>query len=153
MPERVSIPQVEVDEFDYAIAVARIKKSSEPLGPLEIILRDLSTREVKREEFGCPNYLYREDQCLIVSFNKTWRPYLDNTRGYNVGEQRWFIPRGTALLERVAGAMRALDEGQPGGRTFLCAEGALRNIGTANCWLVEWALEGESVILRQRENR
>lgn len=125
----------EVAEFDLAIAVACIRKSQDRLGPTVASGLDA-------EDFSLPDYFYSRG-CLVISFDRSWYPYLDNTRGYNRGEQRWHVPKNTNLLIRVADSMKACNRAQPGGRTLLCRKGALlaSNLQT---WLLEWTLESDS---------
>src|SRR5712692_525074 len=74
---------------------------------------------------------YRSDGCLVLSFDGGWYPFLDNTQGYNRGPQRWYVPKMSRLLARVAHAMQTPEQkrfsgGRPGGRVFLHSTGVVR---------------------------
>lgn len=49
-----------------------------------------------------PSYFMAEDGSLVISFDSGWYPFLCNTRGYNTGPQRWYIPKVSRLIARVA---------------------------------------------------
>jgi len=103
-----------------------------------------------------PNYFYDRTDCLVVSFDGSWYPFLDNTQGYNRRPQRWYIPKISGLLARVAQEMqtpgqRHLGGGPPGGRVFLHTGGALRRLANEEeMVLVKWELPKESFFLRNR---
>jgi hypothetical protein len=108
------------------------------------------------ETCSAPYYFYSSDGRLVVSFDGRWYLFLDNTREYNRGPQRWYIPKRSELLARVGQAMRVpeqcrFSQGQPGGRVFLHSACALRHPASmAEFELLTWRLPAESCFLGDR---
>jgi len=76
---RVVVPSIlvsaeDVDDFDAAIAFARILR-------WEQRLEHTLPHEPNIKGFAVPDYFYRSDGCLVISFDGGWYPFLDNTRG------------------------------------------------------------------------
>jgi hypothetical protein len=138
----------DVDKFDQAIAVACILHSEEPLEQKLPCEPDI-------KGYAIPKYFYRDDGCLVISFDGYWYPFLDSSKGYNRGPQRWYIPKISHLIARAGLAMRTPEQGRssdgrPGGRLFFHASGVLKR-GDVN--LLTWTLAKESAYLRGRVDR
>lgn len=145
MDETLVISAAEIHEFDVAIATACLLKSEQ-----RIEHRLPEQRQI--HEYSLPCYFRRGDGCVVMSFDGAWYPFLDSTRGYNRGPQRWYIPKMSQLIVRVALALQSPDQrrksgGIPGGRDFLHSDGVLRS---GNATLMRWKLERESNYLRVR---
>jgi hypothetical protein len=95
---RNSVPLIkfstaDVEQFDKAIAVACMTQSEDRL-------ENKLPTGLRAKEYGVPDYFYRSDGCLVLSFDGGWYPFLDNTQGYNRGLQRWYVPKTSQLLAR-----------------------------------------------------
>ncbi len=138
----------DVERFDLAITVACMTQS-------EHRFEYKITAGVQIKEYAVPDYFY-SDGCLVVSFDGSWYPFLDNTRGWNRGPQRWYIPKISQLLARVAHAMqtpeqRRIAAGWSGGRVFLHATGVIRRPASMKeIELLTWHLPKRSAYLHAR---
>src|SRR5207237_660057 len=74
----------DVEQFDNAIAVACMPHSEDRL-------ENKLPARLPVKEYGVPDYFYRSDGCLVLSFDGGWYPFLDNTQGYNRGLLRWYV--------------------------------------------------------------
>jgi hypothetical protein len=137
----IFVSPAEINEFDLAIATACMLKSEDRLG------KDVLSIPDNRPMM--PRYFYRKDLCLVLSFDVSWYPFLDNTMGYNQGSQRWYVPKASALIARCAQEMQKQRFGsRPGGRLFLHLGGALRS---GNVTLLRWTLnDGSKYLLLRR---
>jgi hypothetical protein len=139
----------EVEEFDLAIALACRFQSAERL---EFNLPP----GFKAKEHVVPDYFYRNDGCMVLSFDRSWYPFLDNTRGYNRGPQRWYVPKRSSLLANIGVAMQSPEQrrfsgGIPGGRVFMDSLGVVRcPPSRGEVELLAWNLPRESHFLRDR---
>lgn len=136
----VHISELGVELFDCSIDFALALQRSEHLARIEELLKRsetvLASAPAERRERG-PLRAYRADGCLVLSFDASWYPFLDDSAGYNRPETRcWYVPKNS-ILDRVAEAMRNLDRPQSGGRAFLHDRGAL---AAGNIELVSWTL-------------
>ena len=143
----IHISAEEIDEFDAAIAIACLLQSSKRL-------ENTVPRTLRIADYAVPDYFYRQG-CLVISFDGRWYPFLDNTRGYNRGQLRWYIPKISELLARVGRAMQSPERrriaGRAGGRVFLHTAGVVRRpAGTTEEELLAWNIGGKSSYLRDR---
>ena len=145
----IQVSAKEIDEFDVAIALACLLQSPERL-------ENKVSKKMRLADYAVPDYFYSQDGCLVVSFDGGWFPFLDNTRGYNRGPQRWYIPKTSELLARVARSMQTAEQrrilgAQAGGRVFLHSTGALRRPeAMPELELLTWYIEGRSCYLCDR---
>jgi len=145
----LTISLKELAEFELAIATACMMRSHDRL-------ENRLPQRLNPENFAVPYYFYRGDGSLVVSFGRGWYPFLDNTRGYNQGSERWYVPKISGLLAGVGRAMQTPEQrqflqGQSGGRVFLHSTGALRApSGVAEFELLTWKLPTDSHFLRDR---
>ncbi len=146
----IAVSGAEVEQFDIAVALA-CAYQSENRFEFEI------PADVKPSEAGgVPDYFYSRDGCLVISFDCTWYPFLDNTRGYNRGPERWYMPKMSSLLAAIALAMQAPDQkrfsrGRSGGRVFVHSTGVIRRPAvTQDLELLSWKLPSDSYFLRDR---
>src|SRR5437588_11634759 len=95
----VDVFPADVDEFDTAIAIACLQKSTErfecKMPPVH-----------GSDEPATPGYFYRGDNCLVLSFDHSWYPFLDSTHSYNHPPVRWYIPKISRLIGLVAHEMQ-----------------------------------------------
>jgi hypothetical protein len=118
----------------------------------ELRIEHRLTENIQIYEYSLPSYFRRSDGCVVMSFDGAWYPFPDSTRGYNRGPQRWYIPKMSQLIVRVALALQSPEQRRksgriPGGRVFLHADGVLRS---GNVPLLRWKLEKKSIYLRPR---
>lgn len=144
MNGQVAVPAAEIDEF-LAIAIACRLQSEQRI-------EHRLPEYIHIYEYMLPAYFRRGDGCMVMSFDGGWYPFLVSTRGYNRGPQRWYIPKISQLIVRVALALQSPEQRRksgriPGGRVFLHAEGVL---GSGSVPLLRWKLEKESIYLRLR---
>jgi len=145
----IDVSTADVAEFDVAIAVACMTQS-------KLRFEHKLPVGVRAKEYAVPDYFYRSDGCLVLSFDGGWYPFLDNTQGYNRGPQRWYVPKMSRLLARVAHAMQTPEQkrfsgGRPGGRVFLHSTGVVRRPASMKeIELLTWKLPKESCYLHDR---
>lgn len=143
----IDVSAREVGEFDLAISVACMAQSEDRLEhelPAEL-----------EKDYAVPDYFYSSDGCLVLSFDRGWYPFLDNTRGYNRGAQRWYVPKRSSLLVRLAQAMQTPDQkrlsgGWSGGRVFLHSTGVVRRPSMKEIELLAWKLQKKLLYLGER---
>ncbi|MFZ0318903.1 MAG: hypothetical protein WAL56_07245 [Candidatus Sulfotelmatobacter sp.] len=120
----IAVSTVEVEQFDIAIGRACAYQSEHRLE------FELPAGAQPGSAGAVPAYFYSSDDCLVISFDGSWYPFLDNTRGYNRVPQRWYIPKTSNLIASIAHAMQAPDQkricgNRPGGRVFLHSAGVI----------------------------
>jgi hypothetical protein len=148
MPE-LQPSEEELTNFEAAIIAACVLQSESPL--------EHATRDLPRvESLVVPSYFRSRDGALVVSFDKGWQPFLDNTRGYNQGPQRWYIPKTSKLLAQVAHELQTSRQrryaDQPGCRVFLDFRGVCRRPeGYEEVEVLRWRLPRSSAFLRPRQ--
>lgn len=140
----IPITANDVDEFDSAITIACQLKSPERLEFSHSATTDSGPVSV-------PAY-FRKSGSLVISFDGGWFPFLDNTTGYNRGDQRWYIPKTSRLVAEVAQRMqRPPRTSQKPGRVFLHSGGAYRRrVDRTEIEIVEWVLPQKSRFLEDR---
>jgi len=147
MTKVVDLFLADVVEFDQAIAIACMKKSAERF---ECKVPPV----LSNDESATPRYFYRRDNCLVLSFDHSWYPFLDSTHSYNYPSVRWYVPKISHLLGIVANEMQTPEHrrlsGQPGGRVFLHNAGAIRRLGSREIEFVRWQLPKPSLLLQDR---
>ena len=116
----IAVSAEDVERFDLAITIACMTQSEH-----RFEYRVSPGSQFKN--YAVPDYFYSTDGCLVLSFDCGWYPFLDNTRGYNRGPQRWYVPKISQLLSRIAIAMQAPQQKRlsghwSGGRVFLHAD-------------------------------
>lgn len=130
----------EVDEFDRAILTACVLRSEHRMDDERSYPTDWSSI------IELPDYFYH-DKYLVISFDRGWYPFLDNTRGYNRGPQRWYIPKCSRILAAIADALRWNSDGRPGGRVFVSFDGVFRRDDGEQIQLLDWELPKKSHFL------
>ena len=117
------ISERELVEFEQAIEDACFLASPDPLR--------YDVPSAPQGEHKRPVYFRSSDCGLVLSFDGSWNAYLDNTQGYNVGRQRWYVPKRSALIGRVGRELQTPMQkrlsNQPGGRVFLYRTGVWRS--------------------------
>jgi hypothetical protein len=137
-----AVTHKELEEFERAVVLACKRKSSERLehsfseGPADASL-------------SLPDYFNAEDGSLVISFDAGWYPFLCNTRGYNTGPQRWYVPKVSRLIAMIARELQTPAQRRvsyvAGGRIFLNASGARRKpAGHGEIHVLSWTLPRES---------
>jgi hypothetical protein len=150
--DAIEISQREVQLFDCSIEFALLFQRRKRLATMEELWERWKTVIADRPDISDykqgPLYFRRPiDNCLVVSFDSGWYPFLDDSIGYNRPEKRcWYVPKNS-LLDHVVEAMRNLHLPQNGGRTFLHANGAMCS---ENADLVRWTLAVPSEFLLPR---
>lgn len=143
MSTLIQVDAAEVDEFDQTIAAACQAKSAERLN------HQLPTG-CDPSAFSVPDY-FRSQGALVLSFDAQWFPFLDNTVGYNRTPQRWYVPKTSQLIRRVALHMQTPAQRSrspmPGGRTFFRHRGAFRRIDGKRIEVLAWNFAKDSVFL------
>ena len=130
------ITEEELSEFEEAIDVACLLKSSRPPSEAETLVESWRS--------SVPDYFRSADGALVVSFDQDWEPFLLNTRAYNRYDQRWYIPSGGEVLYSLGEALESvwLEDDIRGGRVFLNSYGACRRPAGTSApaeWLMVWA--------------
>ncbi len=141
----IQVSQRDLDQFELALFVACTQHSGERLE------HDLPT-DVDRSSLALPSYFTSGDGSLVMSFDGRWYPFLCNTRGYNLGPQRWYVPKVSRLIAHIAQALQTPIQRRvsylPGGRAFLDATGVRRRPeGHGDIQVLRWKLPRESPFL------
>jgi len=141
----VEVTERDLDQFELAVFVACTQRSEERLE------HDLPA-EVDRASLALPSYFTSEDGSLVMSFDGGWYPFLCNTVGYNLGPQRWYVPKASRLIAHIAHALQTPIQRRlsylPGGRVFLDAHGVRRRPeGHGEMQVLKWKLPRKSVLL------
>jgi hypothetical protein len=119
--------EAQLSEFEEAIVIACHHRSAKPLEEEEI-------EESYPQDFETPRYFQNSHGELVVSVDANWVPFLDNTKGYNRGAKRWYLPGGGDIEMMLAEALsRSPTTGwRSGGRLFVSGFGAFRREGSGN---------------------
>lgn len=146
--EHISVTHKTLDEFELAIAVACVSKSEDRLDHHMPAGIDPAALRI-------PDYFTANDGALVISFDLGWYPFLCNTKGYNHGPMRWYIPKVSQLVARVALALQSPQQKSlssfSGGRIFLDGAGVRRRPeGRGEVRVLSWTLPRDSGFLPRR---
>ncbi len=144
----MEISEQELVQFEMAVAMACATKSTTRLERQRPVRVDSSATAV-------PSCFNTPDGSLVISFDRSWYPYLCNSGGGDGAPARWYIPKASRLIAAIAGALqtplqRAVSY-VPGSRIFLdSAGGRRRPEGKAEIAVLRWNLPRESRFLPPR---
>jgi hypothetical protein len=144
----IEISEQELDQFEMAVAMACATKSDKRLERQRPVKADRSAAAV-------PSCFSTPDGSLVISFDRSWYPYLCNSGGEDATPARWYIPKVSRLIAAIAGALqtpmqRAISY-VPGSRIFLdSAGGRRRPEGKAEIAVLGWNLPRKSALLPPR---
>jgi len=141
----IQVSERDLDQFELAVFVACTQQSDERLE------HELPV-DADQGSLALPTYFTSEDGSLVMSFDAGWYPFLCNTRGYNLGPQRWYVPKVSKLIAHIAHALQSPIQRRvsymPGGRVFLDANGVRRRPeGYGEMHVLQWRLPRESPFL------
>lgn len=145
----VAVSEGELNDLDDAIRAACLLKSHDRL--------EANTAVPPSADYvDLPGYFYTQGGELSISFDGGWYPFLDEISGYNQRHQRWYIPKRSVLLARIARAMQEPLQARysqiPGGRVFLTATGVTRRPeGYPEVEVLRWKLPRDSAFILPSE--
>ena len=144
----IEVSEAELVQFERAVAIACVRKSATRLERQRAEKVDPAAQAV-------PSCFSTPDGSLVISFDRSWYPYLCNSGGEDAAPARWYIPKASRLIAAIAGALqtplqRAVNY-VPGSRIFLdSAGGRRRPDGKAEIAVLRWNLPRESRLLPAR---
>ena len=98
-----------------------------------------SALEFRNPSYVADLYLFSNDRnAIVVSFDGSWRPFLCETRGYNIPANRLRLNHNNEILKLVAKALKYLGRDQSGGRTFINSQGVVCVEDQSVIELVSW---------------
>jgi hypothetical protein len=144
----IEISEQELIQFEMAVAVACAKKSDKRLERQRPAKGDPAAQAV-------PPCFNSPEGMLVISFDRSWYPYLCNTGGEDATPARWYIPKASRLIAAIAGALQTPMQRSvsyvPGSRIFLdSAGGRRRPEGKAEIAVLGWNLPRKSALLPPR---
>lgn len=144
----IEISEQELDQFEMAVAIACVRKSDKRLERQRPV-------KVDREAQAVPSCFSSAEGSLVISFDRSWYPYLCNSGEDGAVPARWYIPKASWVIAAIARALqtpvqRAISY-VPGSRVFLdSAGGRRRPQGHAEVAVLGWSLPRKSALLPQR---
>jgi hypothetical protein len=144
----IEISEQELVQFETAVAIACVRKSDKRL-------ESQRPAHVDRGAHAVPACFSSAEGSLVISFDRSWYPYLCNSGGDDAVPARWYIPKVSWLIAVIARALqtpvqRAISY-VPGSRIFLDSEGGRRRPqGHAEVAVLGWSLPRKSALLPQR---
>ena len=144
----IEISEQELVQFEMAVAIACVRKSETRLERQRPVKVDPAAQVV-------PPCFSTEDGSLVISFDRSWFPYLCNSGDKDGKPARWYIPKVSRLIAAIAGALQTPMQRAvsyvPGSRIFLdSAGGRRRPEGKAEVAVLGWNLPRKSTLLRSR---
>jgi hypothetical protein len=141
----IEISEQELVQFEMAVAIACARKSDKRLEHQRPTRVDPATQPV-------PPCFSTPDGSLVISFDRSWYPYLCNSGGEEATPARWYIPKASRLIAAIAGALQTPMQRAvsyvPGSRIFLdSAGGRRRPEGKAEIAVLGWNLPRKSTLL------
>ena len=140
----IQVSEKDLSQFESAVAVACAMKSDKPVErqrPLHF------SRAARTLPSGC----MAADGSLVMSFDRSWYPFLCNSEDGETVPQRWYIPKASWLVARIASALQAPVQraiSYKGGRILLDGAGVRRTPdGHAEVVVLRWNLPRESSLL------
>lgn len=144
----IEISERELVQFEMAVAIACVRKSDKRL-------ERQRPMNVDRTAHAVPSCFSSAEGSLVISFDRSWYPYLCNSGDDGAVPARWYIPKVSWLIAVIARALHAPMQRAisyvPGSRIFLdSAGGRRRPEGHAEIAVLGWSLPRKSALLPQR---
>lgn len=144
----MEISEQELAQFETAVAIACVRKS-------ETRLERQRPAKVDPAAQAVPPCFSTPEGMLVISFDRSWYPYLCNSGGEDAAPARWYIPKASRVIAAIAGALQTPMQRSisyvPGSRIFLdSAGGRRRPEGKAEIAVLGWNLPRKSALLPQR---
>lgn len=144
----MEISEQELVQFEMAVAVACATKSATRLERQRLPKVDPAAQAV-------PSWFSTPEGSLVISFDRSWYPYLCNSGEADAGPARWYIPKASRLIAAIAGALQTPMQRSisyvPGSRIFLdSAGGRRRPEGKSEVSVLGWNLPRKSRLLPPR---
>lgn len=144
----IAISEQELDQFEMAVAVACVRKSDKRLERQRLAKVDPAAQAV-------PACFTTAEGSLVISFDRSWYPYLCNSGGEDSTPARWYIPKASRLIAAIAGALQTPMQRAvsyvPGSQIILdSAGGRRRPAGKSEIAVLGWNLPRESRLLPPR---
>jgi hypothetical protein len=144
----IEISEQELVQFEMAVAIAVARKSDKRL-------EHQRTTKVDPAAQAVPACFSGPEGSLVISFDRSWYPYLCNTGGEDATPARWYIPKASRLIAAIAGALQTPMQRAvsyvPGSRIFLdSAGGRRRPEGKGEIAVLGWNLPRKSALLPPR---
>lgn len=141
----IQVSEKDLSQFEMAVAIACVRKSDKPLAFQRPTNVDRNARTLPPS--------FTEDGSLVISFDRSWNPFLCNTNGDRATSPRWFIPKTSWLIAVVARALQTPMQRAisfvAGGPIYLDATGGRRRPeGHAEIAVLKWTLPRESALLQ-----
>jgi hypothetical protein len=144
----MEISEQELVQFEMAVAIACVRKSDKRLEHQRPTKVDSAAQAV-------PPCFSTPEGSLVISFDRSWYPYLCNSGGEETTPARWYIPKVSRVIAAIAGALQTPMQRAvsyvPGSRIFLdSAGGRRRPEGKAEIAVLRWNLPRQSRLLPPR---
>lgn len=144
----MEISEQELVQFEAAVAIACTRKSETRLERQRPAKFDPAAQEV-------PSWFSGPEGSLVISFDRSWYPYLCNSGVDEAAPARWYIPKVSRLIAAIAGALQTPMQRAvsyvPGSRIFLdSAGGRRRPEGKGEIAVIGWNLPRKSRLLPPR---
>ena len=144
----IEISEQELVQFEVAVAIACARKSDKRLEHQRPTKGDAAGQTV-------PPCFNTPDGSLVISFDRSWYPYLCNSGGEDATPARWYIPKASRVIAAIAGALQTPMQRAvsyvPGSRIFLDSTGGRRRPeGKAEIAVLGWNLPRKSALLPSR---
>lgn len=144
----IQVTEQDLAQFEMAVAIACARKSDKRLDRQRPASGD-------RAAATMPSLFSTEDGSLVISFDRSWYPFLCNSGGDGAGPQRWYIPKASRLIAAIARAlqtpMQRATRFVAGGRVLLDAAGGRRQPeGHGEIPVLRWTLPRKSALLPPR---
>ena len=143
----IEISERELVQFEMAVAIACVRKSDKRLE------RQRPTH-VDREAHAVPPCFNGPEGSLVISFDRSWYPYLCNSGEGEAAPAKWYIPKVSWVIAAIARALQTPAQRAisyvPGSRIFLDSVGGRRRPeGHAEVAVLGWSLPRKSALLPQ----
>lgn len=144
----MEISEQELVQFETAVAIACARKSDKRL-------EHQRSTKVDPAAAAVPPCFSTPEGMLVISFDRSWYPYLCNSGGEDAAPAKWYIPKASRLIAAIAGALQTPMQRAvsyvPGSRIFLDSTGGRRRPeGKAEIAVLGWTLPRKSVLLTSR---
>ena len=144
----IEISEHELVQFEMAVAMACATKSDKRLERRRPVKVDPSAGAV-------PPCFSPPEGSLVISFDRSWYPYLCNSGTEDAEPARWYIPKVSVLIAAIARALQTPRQRAisyvAGTRIFLDSTGGRRRPqGHGEIAVLGWNLPRKSAILPGR---
>jgi hypothetical protein len=144
----IQISEQELVQFEMAVAIAVVRKSDKRLEHQRPTKVDPAAQAV-------PACFSTAEGSLVISFDRSWYPYLCNSGDEDATPARWYIPKVSRVIAAIAGALQTPMQRAvsyvPGSRIFLDSSGGRRRPeGKAEIAVLGWNLPRKSALLPSR---